>query len=96
MKEHEPPKPEQIICRCEEVTEEEIVQAIESGAATFDEIKRLTRAGMGHCQGTTCQMLVDRLIRRHLPGAEPAKHNSRPPLRPVRLEAFLENEDGSS
>ena len=43
-----------IICRCETVTEAEIVDAIRRGATTVDGVKRRTRAGMGRCQGGFC------------------------------------------
>ena len=39
-----------IICRCETITEGEIVEAIKRGARTIDGIKFRTRAGMGRCQ----------------------------------------------
>ena len=35
-----------IICRCQEVTRQEILDAIEQGATTVDGVKRRTRAGM--------------------------------------------------
>ncbi|HQB84187.1 MAG TPA: (2Fe-2S)-binding protein, partial [Candidatus Rifleibacterium sp.] len=44
-----------IICRCQDVTEDEIIAAIRQGATTIDEIRRLVRAGMGSCQGRTCR-----------------------------------------
>lgn len=44
-----------IICRCEEITKGEIIQAIRDGATTVDGIKRMTRAGKGLCQGRTCR-----------------------------------------
>ena len=40
-----------IICRCSDVTLKEIRELIKDGYVTFDEIKRITRAGMGPCQG---------------------------------------------
>ena len=45
-----------VICRCETVTEAEIIQAIHRvpGAATVDGIKRRLRVGMGRCQGGFC------------------------------------------
>ena len=43
-----------ILCRCEHVTEAEIVAAINKGANTLDAVKHLTRAGMGRCQGGFC------------------------------------------
>lgn len=46
----------QIICRCEEVTKAEILDAIRTnpGAVDVDGIKRRTRSGMGRCQGGFC------------------------------------------
>ena len=41
-----------IICRCEEVSEEEIVRVIDEGAESLNDIKRRTRAGMGFVSGT--------------------------------------------
>ncbi len=43
-----------IACRCEGITEGEIVDAIQRGARTLDGIKFRTRAGMGRCQGGFC------------------------------------------
>lgn len=39
-----------IVCRCEDVTLGEIRKAIREGATTLDEVKRITRAGMGPCK----------------------------------------------
>ena len=47
-----------IICRCEEVSREEVLDAIRSGCETLDEIKRATRAGMGRCQGEGCAHMI--------------------------------------
>ena len=47
-----------IVCRCEDVTREDILAAINAGCRTLDEIKRVTRAGMGPCQGRTCRNLM--------------------------------------
>lgn len=43
-----------LVCRCELVTEAEVVDAIRRGATTLDGIKFRTRAGMGRCQGGFC------------------------------------------
>ena len=51
-----------IICRCEEITEEEIREAIREGYTTIKSIKRRTRAGMGLCQGRTCSTLIRDII----------------------------------
>ncbi len=49
-----------LVCRCEQVTEAEIRQAIRRpvGARTIDGVKRRTRAGMGRCQGGFCSPRV--------------------------------------
>ena len=55
-----------IICRCETVTEGDIIEAIKSplGANSLDMIKRRTRAGMGRCQGGFCSVRVVDIIAR--------------------------------
>ena len=53
-----------IVCRCETVTEGEILDAINRplGATTLDGVKRRTRAGMGRCQAGFCSPKVMALI----------------------------------
>ena len=57
-----------IICRCETVTEGEILDAIHApaGARDVDGVKRRTRAGMGRCQGGFCGSKVVELLAREL------------------------------
>lgn len=55
-----------IVCRCELVSEYEIVEAIKRGAKTLDSIKRRTRAGMGRCQGGFCTPRVIDILSREL------------------------------
>ena len=52
-----------IVCRCERVTAGEIREVIRNGCRDLNEMKTLTRAGMGACGGKTCQMLILRLFR---------------------------------
>lgn len=58
----------QIVCRCEGVTEGEIVEAIRRvpGARSLDGVKRRTRAGMGRCQGGFCSPRVLEILSREL------------------------------
>ena len=58
----------QIICRCEEVSQGEILDAIHGilGAKTLDGVKRRTRAGMGRCQAGFCSPRVMDLLAREL------------------------------
>lgn len=55
-----------VICRCETVTEGEIIDAITRGARCLDEIKFRTRAGMGRCQGGFCGSRVPLILAREL------------------------------
>ncbi|MDE6202035.1 MAG: NAD(P)/FAD-dependent oxidoreductase [Lachnospiraceae bacterium] len=57
-----------VICRCEMVTEGEIIDAIKRplGAVTTDGIKRRTRAGMGRCQSGFCNPRVVEILAREL------------------------------
>ena len=58
----------QIICRCEQVTEGEIIEAIRRplGARSLDGVKRRTRAGMGRCQAGFCSPRVMEILAREL------------------------------
>lgn len=51
-----------IICRCSDVSLADIRKLIAEGYTSLDEIKRITRIGMGPCQGKTCGLLVLREI----------------------------------
>ena len=51
-----------LVCRCEEVYLSEIQDAIARGVDSFAELRRLTRAGMGLCQGHTCGRLVRAML----------------------------------
>jgi glycerol-3-phosphate dehydrogenase len=58
----------QMICRCESVTEGEIIDAVRRplGARSLDGIKRRTRTGMGRCQAGFCSPKVMGLLHREL------------------------------
>lgn len=58
-----------IICRCEMITEGEILDAIHRpvGARSLDGVKRRTRAGMGRCQAGFCSPRVMEILARELP-----------------------------
>ncbi|MGB4564935.1 MAG: FAD-dependent oxidoreductase, partial [Dethiobacteria bacterium] len=64
----EDPRYGRIICRCESITEAEIVQAIHRpvGARTLDGIKKRVRAGCGRCQGGFCSPRVMNIIAREM------------------------------
>lgn len=83
-----------LICRCEEISENEIAKAIADGATTVDGVKRRTRAGMGLCQGRTCGGQVAALIV-HRTGKDPAEvvpHTARAPVRTMSLAVIKERD----
>ena len=64
----EDPRYGRVICRCETVTEAEVVKAIHGviPATTMDAVKRRTRVGMGRCQGGFCGYRVAEILAREL------------------------------
>lgn len=89
-KENASAKDDLVICRCEEITRGEIKAAIRNGIQTLNGVKRITRAGMGLCQGQTCQQLVARILAEELglSAADIDPTTARGPVRPLRLEVF--------
>lgn len=79
-----------IVCRCEDLSEEDIINLIKQGYTTIDEIKRFSRATMGHCQGRTCKRLIAQLIAKNtkIPIEKNKYPNIRPPIKPIALKIF--------
>jgi len=69
-----------IVCRCERVTAGEIRELIRSGMRDINEIKAVSRAGMGACGGKTCQSLIPRLFREQGIALEDITANTPRPL----------------
>ncbi|OQB22787.1 MAG: sn-glycerol-3-phosphate dehydrogenase subunit A [Firmicutes bacterium ADurb.Bin182] len=77
-----------IVCRCSDVTLKQVRDLIAQGYVTFDEIKRITRIGMGPCQGKTCGQIVQREIAMAIGQkmSDVEFQTNRPPVVGVRLE----------
>jgi NADPH-dependent 2,4-dienoyl-CoA reductase/sulfur reductase-like enzyme/Fe-S-cluster-containing hydrogenase component 2 len=75
-----------IVCRCERVNLAEIKAVIQSGVYDMNEIKAITRAGMGACGGKTCGSLIKRAFREL--GA-PMSEVTENVVRPLFVEAPL-------
>lgn len=68
-----------IVCRCERVSLAEIKAIIQSGVHDMNEIKAITRAGMGACGGKTCSSLIKRAFRElGVPMSEVTENVARP------------------
>lgn len=89
------PEDEVIICRCEEVSLKEILEAIAEGARTVNEVKMRTRAGMGLCQGKTCRRLVSQILAQQTgqPLGEILPATFRPPVRPIPIGVLATSDD---
>ncbi|MDR2588318.1 MAG: (2Fe-2S)-binding protein [Spirochaetales bacterium] len=83
-----------IICRCEEVTQGEILAAIEDGATTLKGVKIRTEAGMGLCQGRTCRRLISQMLAKNRPAAGIYPPTLRPPVRAAKVSEYTGGEAG--
>jgi len=80
------------VCRCEELDEAAILNAMDEGALTVNDVKRRTRAAMGLCQGIYCVPTIAAMVaaRHGTPIADVAPITARPPVRPIPLEALAD------
>lgn len=81
-----------VVCRCETVTEGEIVEAVKRGATTLDGVKFRVRPGTGRCQGGFCGPRVTRIIARELgiPETEATKKGGLSTQVPLHTKQLLE------
>lgn len=92
-------KKSNIICRCEEVSEQEIIDAIRIfDLRTVDDVKRLTCARMGLCQGRTCERLMQSILAEvaNMRISELLPLSKRPPTRPIDIESLTKVEASKS
>jgi NAD(P)H-nitrite reductase large subunit len=91
------PPDEAIICRCERVTVGRVRELIRRGVRDLNQLKALTRVGMGACGGKTCQPLLVRLCREEgIPPQEVVPNTTRPVFveTPLRVFANLRSKGG--
>ncbi|MFW9782782.1 MAG: FAD-dependent oxidoreductase [Candidatus Heimdallarchaeota archaeon] len=80
---------ETIVCRCERVSVGEIRKWIRSGVRDFNELKALTKAGMGACGAKTCTPLIEQIFREEgIPPEEITAGNKRPIFIEVPMGIF--------
>ena len=79
-----------IVCRCEELTVADVRRALSLGADSANEVKAITRCGMGDCQGRMCGHLVAHCIARETGRfvADVGLFRPRPPIFPVPVSAL--------
>lgn len=79
-----------IICRCEEVSLQDIKNTADKYNCSAREVKLRTRAGMGYCGGRTCRKAVDAVLE-EVTGEKPGHElplKVQPPVRPVPLSVL--------
>jgi sarcosine oxidase subunit beta len=78
-----------ILCKCEDVTVEEVRRAFAAGHRDLESVKRYTGFGTGPCQGKSCVTAIAReLLRLGATPAEVLPFTARPPIEPVPLGAL--------
>lgn len=81
-----------VICRCEEITLGQLRKERSEWLSNLDAVRKVTRAGMGLCQGTMCEPLVAQLLGRETGKAvaDLGSYHIRPPLKPISVGALAE------
>ncbi len=79
-----------IICRCSDVTLQDLYDLFEQGYETYEELKRIARVGMGPCQANTCGKMVQWEISKAfgIPLEEVDIRNTRPLTMGVKLSSI--------
>lgn len=81
-----------IICRCNDVTLEDVEKAIDAGIDDFELLRRYLRLGFGPCQGRSCLAIAARVFARKT-GKKVDEVLSgwrvRPPIVPINISAFI-------
>ncbi|BAL81149.1 (2Fe-2S)-binding protein [Caldisericum exile] len=77
-----------IICRCEDVTYEDIIEAYKEGYRDIESLRRHLKVGTGPCQGKTCIPLLQRILF-ELNKEFPNNITVRPPETPIPFGIFV-------
>jgi NAD(P)H-nitrite reductase large subunit len=83
-----------IVCRCEDITLEDVEKAIDEGYTDLEELRKKLRIGMGPCQGRVCIQIIIKILEKKT-GKKISKVNLptyRPPIVPVSLGTLASDE----
>jgi NAD(P)H-nitrite reductase large subunit len=82
-----------IICRCEDITKEDVIDAIKQGYTDLEELRKKLRIGMGPCQGRVCINLLKKILEKETGKKfkEKSLPTIRPPLIPISLGALAKS-----
>lgn len=78
------------LCRCEDLTREELHEMLDGEDMSMEEVKRVARCTMGPCQGRTCRELIAKEIARvtGIDVTEVDEPTFRAPVKPIKLGAI--------
>lgn len=81
------PQGDTVVCRCEEITAQQIIETAKLGCPGPNQMKSFLRCGMGPCQGRFCGLTVTELIARErgVPPAAVGYYRLRFPVKPITL-----------
>ena len=87
---------DKFVCRCNDVTVEDVEKVMDEGFLEFEQIRKKLRIGMGNCQGRNCLELLQEILAKRLGVTKDKVHlpQARAPLIPVPLQAFVGGEEG--
>ena len=88
-------KKKAIVCRCEDITEEDVINAIKQGYTDIEELRKKLRIGMGPCQGRVCIQIVRKILKNYTKKdiSKIPLPKSRPPIIPVTLGTLSSDKD---
>jgi len=84
-----------IVCRCEDISAQEIIDAIHKGYTDMESLKRYVKFGLGPCQGKTCILLAAQILARETGQSlgQIMTPTTRPPVDPVPLGFFAKEKE---
>ena len=88
------PEEDPVVCRCERIRRSEIVDEIRAGVRDVNQLKALSRASMGACNGKTCSELIGRIFREEgISPEEVVSGTVRPLVSEIPLGSFVSGGD---
>jgi sarcosine oxidase subunit beta len=84
-----------IVCRCEDVTLDDVAHTLALGYASVEEVKRYTGLGTGPCQGKECMVHAALLCMEahQAPPSTVTPFTARPPVGPVPLGVLARGDE---
>ncbi|MEM4489683.1 MAG: (2Fe-2S)-binding protein [Desulfurococcaceae archaeon] len=85
-----------IICRCNDVTLDQIIKAINEGVDDFEVLRKYLKIGFGPCQGRSCLIIAARIFAKLTnKSIEEAlgNYHVRPPIIPIPAKFFIKGEE---